>query len=772
MATTRKRAVPGSSAVGPSAAGPSAAGPSAAGPPAAGPPAAKTAAAAADLAAAEIAQTKAALRENARRTLGVTGEDSTEGFRTLLRRHQLSVYPIVALGLLYVCDGFQGTALVILSPNVGAAIGIGIAGITAARAIGSLAATASPLPMAALAQHKARRAVLSIVTGVLWSITTLFTGFIISAAGLVVILVLDGLSTGSVYSLHVPLIVDNYHPSMRVRAVAAYQSFGQAGSLVSPLLVALLAGPFNLTWRGVFLALGLISLGITLVSVFLRDPGFGKWDTEQLRNSVHEAHGEGAQLVESDVQLGFWEICRRVTMIPTAKRLMASAAVLGLMLIPFQTFISFFLLQRWNLGASSRALFFAYASGMAAISLVIYGMVAERQFRRTPAAMLRATGFVLVAGVMCIAFGGFSPWYAGMLAGFGVGIALIYVLLPAVYIALMSIVPANMRAHAQALATISIGVGSLIGALLLGNVENQYGAHVALIVIAVVALAGALALSTAGKFIVADLDRMIDNVLEDEEIKRITSAGTHLPMLACRGIDFSYGQLQVLFDVDFTVDDGEMVALLGTNGAGKSTLLKVISGIGLPSKGSVRYGGQEITYLDAERRLRLGITQVPGGRAVFGPMTVTENLRSYGYSLDVSRRELSDSIDACFAAFPRLYERRTSLASTLSGGEQQMLGLSKALMLKPRLLVIDELSLGLAPVIVGQLLEMVKRINAGGTAVVLVEQSVNIALNLVEHAFFMEKGEMRFDGASAELLARDDLLRAVFLHGTAAGARS
>jgi ABC-type branched-subunit amino acid transport system ATPase component len=125
-------------------------------------------------------------------------------------------------------------------------------------------------------------------------------------------------------------------------------------------------------------------------------------------------------------------------------------------------------------------------------------------------------------------------------------------------------------------------------------------------------------------------------------------------------------------------------------------------------------------------------------------------------------------MDECFEAFPRLAERRNSLASTLSGGEQQMLGLSKALVMKPRLLVIDELSLGLAPIIVEQLLGMVRQINATGTAVVLVEQSVNIALSLVEHAYFMEKGEMRFDGAAADLLARNDLLRAVFLEGSAA----
>jgi ABC-type branched-subunit amino acid transport system ATPase component len=208
-----------------------------------------------------------------------------------------------------------------------------------------------------------------------------------------------------------------------------------------------------------------------------------------------------------------------------------------------------------------------------------------------------------------------------------------------------------------------------------------------------------------------------------------------------------------------------MVALLGTNGAGKSTLLKVVSGIGLPSRGTVRFQGEDITYLDAERRVPLGVTQVPGGRAVFGTMDVVDNLRAYGFSLGRDRKAVDEAIDRCLEAFPRLAERRASLAATLSGGEQQMLGLSKALILQPRLLLIDELSLGLAPVIVGQLLDMVKRINQGGTAVVLVEQSVNIALSLVEHAYFMEKGQMRFDGPAQELLARSDLLRAVFLEG-------
>jgi ABC-type branched-subunit amino acid transport system ATPase component len=144
-------------------------------------------------------------------------------------------------------------------------------------------------------------------------------------------------------------------------------------------------------------------------------------------------------------------------------------------------------------------------------------------------------------------------------------------------------------------------------------------------------------------------------------------------------------------------------------------------------------------------------------------------MRVYGYALGRSGRSLDEAMERCFETFPRLAERRNQPASTLSGGEQQMLGLCKALILQPKLLLIDELSLGLAPVVVGQLLDMVRDINAAGTAVVLVEQSVNIALTAARHAYFMERGEIRFDGPSEELVARGDLLRAVFLRGADQG---
>jgi ABC-type branched-subunit amino acid transport system ATPase component/sugar phosphate permease len=717
---------------------------------------------------ADIEQTRDELREEARRRLGVVGDEQTRSFRRVKRDYGLSYYPLVALGLLIMTDGFQSYAFTVLTPEISRAMGVSIFAFAAARSLQGLAFAAAPLPMAWLTQNKPRRALLCIVTGLAWAFITVFTGFVTALIGLVAILFLDGLTTGSITSLHQPLVFDSYPPEARVRAISAYNAAAFIGNVGSPLLVAFFAGAFDLTWRGVFLCLGVTSLVMTLGALGLRDPGFGTWDTERIRAAVREAHDDDASLRAEDVRLGFWEICRRLLLIPTNRRTFVGFAMFGVLQIPLNTFVSYYLDTRWNVGPGGRGLFFAYYSACSVVALLIYGRRGEKQFRAAPGRIMRAASVALAAGVVCIAVGALVPNFGAFIGFLGVASALTALITPVLGIALLSIVPANMRPHGQALAVIFTSAGSVVGSLTLGSVQNQFGAKGTMVAVGIIGVLGAWVIGTAGKFVEPDIDRMVEAVLEDEEIRRLTVEGHRLPMLACRGIDFSYGQLQVLFDVDFTVDDGEMVALLGVNGAGKSTLLKVISGIGLPNRGSVRYRGQEITYLDAERRLRLGITQIPGGRAVFGPMTVVENLRSYGFTLGRDRRAVDAAIDNCLDAFPRLAERRNSLAATLSGGEQQMLGLSKALMLRPRLLLIDELSLGLAPVIVGQLLEMVRRINADGTAVVLVEQSVNIALNLVEHAYFMEKGEMRFDGRADELLARDDLLRAVFLQGVGA----
>ncbi|MDP8910288.1 MAG: MFS transporter, partial [Chloroflexota bacterium] len=630
----------------------------------------------------------------------------------------------------------------------------------------TLASAMAPLPIAALLQRVPRRALVVITGAAIWAVATLYTGFSTGALILAAVLVIDGLSTGTLATLGQPLLMDTYPPPARVRVFSYYTATNNLGNVLAPLLVALLAGVLGFTWRGVFVVFGLLCLAALPGTLRLRDPGFGRWDTERVRATVR---GGGGDLGEDDVSLGFFEIMRRLFLIPTIKKLLVAFAVFGILLIPFSTFLSFYLDEDLNFGPGQRGLFFALTSISSVVALTIYGKRGEAMFRRNPGRVLDLAGLQLIVGVVLICLAVLSPYTWLTLLLFTLSTAITAVLGPALGIALLSIVPAEMRPHAGALYGIFLGgVGGIAGAVLLGGVQSRYGVAGALVSLLVPGVVGALLLRRAAPFVQRDMDRMIEEVLEDEQLKQVKAGGGHLPMLSCKGIDFSYGQLQVLFDVDFTVDDGEMVALLGTNGAGKSTLLKVISGIGLPTSGTVRYRGQDITYLDAERRTRLGITQIPGGRAVFGPLTVMENLRSYGYSLGKERKNLDRLIDECLEAFPRLGERRNSLAAQLSGGEQQMLGLSKALIMKPRVLVIDELSLGLAPIIVGQLLDMVRRINATGTSVVLVEQSVNIALNLVDHAYFMEKGEMRFDGRASDLLARDDLLRAVFLEGTEA----
>jgi ABC-type branched-subunit amino acid transport system ATPase component/sugar phosphate permease len=711
--------------------------------------------------------TRQSRRAAARAVLGISGEEKTPPLRPVLREYGLTLYPMVALGLLSVADIFQAEAFTILTPEVSRALGLSLGAIAGARTLAFLAIILAPLPMARLAQSRGTRAILCVSTGIVWSLITLSTGIVTSLLALIAVLVLDGVSTGSVAALHAPLLVDSYPPQARVRVLSGYSALKTMGQICSPLLVSLLAGPLDLTWRGVFVGLGMVSIATSLFSIGLRDPGPGKFDTQALREEEH--HRLGADDVPTvdaaEVELGFFEIIRRVLLVPTLRRIASGYFALGVLLVPFGIYLSAFLEVRWDLGASERGVFFSAVAAVSVAALLVFGPRAEKKFRESPSWVVSFSGLALMAAVGLIAIGALMPTFPLMFLAMAGGQAFIAVLTPGLTAAFMSVLDARYRPHAAAVLGMFAAGGSIIGVIFLSGLDRRLGLSGALASLMLPGIVAGLIVRSASRLIDNDLDRMIDEVLESEDIRVIKQRGGHLPMLSAKGIDFSYGQLQVLFDVDFTVDDGEMVALLGTNGAGKSTLLKVISGIGLPSKGSVRFQGEDITFLDAERRVPLGITQVPGGRAVFGPMDVVENLRTFGYSLRRDRARVEESIELCLEAFPRLRERRTSLAATLSGGEQQMLGLSKALILQPRLLLIDELSLGLAPVIVGQLLEMVRRINEGGTAVVLVEQSVNIALSLVDHAYFMEKGEMRFDGPAQQLLERDDLLRAVFLEG-------
>lgn len=241
-------------------------------------------------------------------------------------------------------------------------------------------------------------------------------------------------------------------------------------------------------------------------------------------------------------------------------------------------------------------------------------------------------------------------------------------------------------------------------------------------------------------------------------------------MLRLESINASYGPIQVLFGIDLEVGDREIVALLGTNGAGKTTILRVISGVLAPTEGSVVFDGTSLVGVRPPEIVQRGIVQMPGGRGVFPGMSVHENLEVAGFLYGKDNKKRSEMIERVFDFFPQLGERRKQVAGSLSGGQQQMLTLAKSFVMDPSVLLVDELSLGLAPKVVEQLLEIIRRFNEAGVAVILVDQHVDLALDAATRAYFIERGEIRFSGPAEDLRGRDDLLRSVFLTGSLASA--
>jgi branched-chain amino acid transport system ATP-binding protein len=230
-------------------------------------------------------------------------------------------------------------------------------------------------------------------------------------------------------------------------------------------------------------------------------------------------------------------------------------------------------------------------------------------------------------------------------------------------------------------------------------------------------------------------------------------------MLAVENLSVNYGAIRALHKVSCFVKQGEIVALIGANGAGKSTILNTVSGIVPSSSGSVTFEGEQITCLPPHLIVRKGISQVPEGRRVFGLMSVQENLEMGGFILP-GKQEVARGIERAFTLFPRLAERRTQAARTLSGGEQQMLAMGRALMSNPRLLLLDEPSMGLAPMLVEKIFEIVVEINKAGTTIMLVEQNASMALSIAQRAYVLETGEVVLSGDAAELAGNPDVRKA------------
>ena len=235
--------------------------------------------------------------------------------------------------------------------------------------------------------------------------------------------------------------------------------------------------------------------------------------------------------------------------------------------------------------------------------------------------------------------------------------------------------------------------------------------------------------------------------------------GRNILLLNVINLNTFYGEVQALFDVSFNIREGEIVSIVGSNAAGKSTILKAISGMNPVRAGKIEFAGQDITNFSPNRTVEMGIVQIPEGRKLFPGMTVQENLEMGAFTKDAGKK-MNESLQNVFVIFPILLERRDQMAGNLSGGEQQMLAIARGLMSLPKLLMFDEPSLGLAPILVKKMFEIAKEINQKGTTVLLVEQNVFHALSLSNNGYILENGRIVLEGPSKELLKNDRVRQA------------
>ncbi|MCQ2453128.1 MAG: ABC transporter ATP-binding protein [Clostridia bacterium] len=236
--------------------------------------------------------------------------------------------------------------------------------------------------------------------------------------------------------------------------------------------------------------------------------------------------------------------------------------------------------------------------------------------------------------------------------------------------------------------------------------------------------------------------------------------GNKTPLLSATDLHVSYGSIKAIRGISFDVYEHEIVTLIGANGAGKSTTLNTVCGLLKPTSGNITFDGKDIGHVPAHKMVTLGMSLCPEGRRIFQQLTVRENLEMGGFSRQAS--EIPGSIEEMFTRFPRLKEREKQIAGTLSGGEQQMLAMARALMSHPKLLMLDEPSMGLAPILVGQIFDIIRELHEAGTTILLVEQNARMALSVAHRAYVLETGRISISGSAADLL-HDDSVRKAYL---------
>jgi ABC-type branched-subunit amino acid transport system ATPase component/sugar phosphate permease len=669
-----------------------------------------------------------------------------------------AAFPLVVLFGLNAVDELDRTAFGILLPNIRDEFHLDNTKVLGLVALVSVAALALQVPIAQYAD-RSRRVPLAIAGAVVWA---LFSGLTGLATGVIVLTIArSGSSVGKavIDPTHNSLIADYYPINSRSRVFSTHRAANAVGSFVGPLSAGLLAYAFG--WRAPFLIFMIPTLVFAVIALRLREPVRGRWE--------RQAMGASDEVIATEETVpSYAESWRTVQKIESLKRIWWSLPFLATALIGFVALASLLYEQEFGLDERARGFASAIAEPFQLVGLILGSRIVTRRFLGNMRGLIRFLAKVAVAtSIAAIGFA-LAPNIVVAVAVNCVISASLAMLGPGILVALSLAIPPRARATGFSVASLWV-IPGLIVLPIIGWISGHVGIRWGLLVLVPLFIIGSLVLGSAGSVIDADIAQVWRAAAARSEALYQRRQGRS-DLLLVRGVDAGYDGRQVLFGVDIDIKEGEIVALLGTNGAGKSTLLKSISGVVEADRGAVVLDGRDITHAPPNEIATLGISQMPGGQGVFGSLTVGENLRLAGWTR--SQRDAEAAVEDVLTTFPVLRERYNASAADLSGGQQQMLALGMAFVAKPRVLLIDELSLGLAPVVVGHLLPLVRRLADDGVAVILVEQSVNVALTLAERAYFMERGTIRFSGPTADLLNRPDLLRSVFLTDISASSAS
>ena len=666
-----------------------------------------------------------------------------------------SAYPLVVLFGLNAVDELDRTAFGILLPNIRDEFGLDNTKVLGLVALSSVAALALQVPIAQYAD-RSKRVPLAVVGALIWATFSGMTGL---ATGVVILTIArSGSSLGKavIDPTHNSLLADYYPIAARSKVFSTHRAANAVGAFVGPLSAGLLAYAFG--WRVPFIIFVVPTIIFAVLALKLHEPVRGKWEREAMGASDEVANTE--ETVPS-----FAESWRTVQKIHTLQRLWWSLPFLATALIGFVVLASLMYEQQFNLDERGRGVAAAVSEPFQLLGLVLGTRYITKHFMADMRGLIRFISRVaILTSLASVAFA-LSPNVVVAVAINCVISATLAVVGPGILVALSLAIPSRARATGFSVASLWVIPGLLILPLI-GWISTEVGIRWGMLTLVPLFVIGSLILGTAQNTIDADIAQVWQASAARSEALYQRRHG-EADLLLIRNLDAGYGGRQVLFGVNFDVKEGEIVALLGTNGAGKSTLLKSISGVVEADRGAVILDGRDVTHAPPNEIAALGISQMPGGQGVFGGLTVNENLQLAGWTRRHDPTGRAEAVEEVLTIFPLLRDRLHRDAGDLSGGQQQMLALGMAFVAKPRVLLIDELSLGLAPVIVGQLLPIVQRVADQGTAVILVEQSVNVALTVAQRAYFMERGTIRFSGPTAELLERKDLLRSVFLSGAA-----